>query len=166
MTIEDQRIGFDVAAADFRPGLPVAQRIREDASAAQLAGTAAIAVGSSGTFVDNGTDRWHYLIQPGTPNVLSIQLQVSDTVTWWKQIEVSASYFGSWFPIRTLETKDDKRVATVDLTPTDAQSGTLKLEFWRAGVLGFGVRVITLLVDVPSNLGNKIVYLCDRPEDL
>jgi hypothetical protein len=166
MTIEaNGDVTFKPEVPDYGPSLPVTQRIREDGLASRRDSVAGLTVGSSGTFVDNGSDRWHYLVVPGTPNVLTIQLQVSDKVTWWKQIEISASFFGSWYPIRTLETKDDRRVATVDLTPTDAQSGTLKLDFWKGGFLGFGAYIITLLIDVPSNLGNKIIYLCDRPED-
>jgi hypothetical protein len=160
-----EQVKFKPAEPEYGPSLTVSQRIREEGLASRRAGAPELAVGDSGTFVDNGTDRWHYLVIPGTPGVLTIQLQVSDQVTWWKQIVISASYFGSWYQIRTLETKDDYRTATVDLTPADAQSGTLKLEFWKGGFLGFGAYITTLLLDVPSNLGNKIIYFCDRPVD-
>jgi hypothetical protein len=156
---------FKPAEPNYEPSLPLELRVRESNGAARE-DVAELAVGSSGTFVDNGTDRWHFLVVPGTPNVLTLQLQVADNITWWKQIQVAASFFGSWYNIRTLETKNDKRVATVDLTPADAQSGTLKLDFWKGGFLGLGAQIITLLLDVPSNLGNKVIYLCDRPVDI
>jgi len=159
-----EQVDFKPAEPVYGPSLTLAQRIREDAQAASREDVT-LAAGASGTFVDNGTDRWHFIVVPGTPNVFTIQLQVSENVTWWKQIVISASFFGSWYEIRTLETKDNYRAAAVDLTSADAQSGTLKLDFWKGGFLGFGAHIITLLVDVPSNLGNKIIYLCDRPED-
>jgi len=106
------------------------------------------------------------MVVPGTPGVLTIQLMVSENVTWWKAIEISASFFGSWYPIRHLETKNGNRSSAVDLTPADAQSNTLKLDFWRGGILGFGAHIFTYLVDVPSNMGNRIIFLCDRPEDI
>ena len=96
---------------------------------------------------------------------MTLQLQVAEGIDWWKEIQVFASFFGSWYLIRTLGTKDKKTTATVDLTPGDANSGTLKLEFHRAGFLGIGVHVTSLVIDVPSNLGKKIIFLCELPKD-
>jgi hypothetical protein len=88
---------------------------------------------------------------------------VADVITWWKKIEVYASFFGFWFNInRTLGTANDTRTASVDLTLADAQSGTLKLDFWKAGFVGTGSYITTQVLDVPAHLGKRIVFLCSR----
>jgi hypothetical protein len=151
------------AEANYEPSYSLGEELRVDSQ--RRSALAALAPGASGTFVDNGTDRWHFLVVSGTPGILTVQLQVSDEVIWWKHIEIYANFFGSWFNIRTLGTHDDQRTATTDLSPADAQSGTLKLDFWRAGFLNFGAFVTSQVLDVTSNLGNKVIYLCDRPKD-
>ncbi|MFF5297234.1 hypothetical protein [Paractinoplanes globisporus] len=129
--------------------------------AEQLASSGA-ALQGSGTFVDNGWDRWHYLVLPGAPGVLTLQLQIADVITWWKRIEVHASFFGYWFPIRRLETANGTKTASVDLTAADAQSGTLKLDFWKAGFLGVPSYITTQVLDVECHLGKTVVFLCSR----
>lgn len=149
-------IPSEPAAPNYQPSYALEEQLRNDDRVdAQLEG--------SGTFVDNGWDRWHWLVVPGTPGILTLQLQVADIITWWKKIEVYASLFGFWFSInRPLGTVNDTRVATTDLTPTDAQSGTLKLDFWKAGFLNTGSYVATQVLDVPSHLGKRVVFLCSR----
>ena len=115
-------------------------------------------MGESLTFINDATNEWSYSIEAGTPNMLTLQLEASPRVTWWKQIVVYASLFGNWHWIRTLETKDYQRVRAVNLRPEDAQSGTLKLDFWRGGIAGLGAYITTLLIDAPTNLGNKLIY--------
>jgi hypothetical protein len=156
-------VKFEPADPDYRPSSPLALRLRGDSLSAVRA--ADLAEGGV-TFVDNGTDRWTFFVVSGTPNILTLQLQVADNITWWKQIEIATSFFGSWQDIRVLGTKDNRRVASVDLTPADAQSGTLKLDFWKGGFLGFAAHITTLLIDVQTYLGSKIIYFCDRPVDI
>ncbi|MDP4511731.1 hypothetical protein [Nonomuraea turcica] len=143
--------------ANYAAPVTLADQLRyDDRVEAQLEGM--------GTFVDNGWDRWHWLITPGAkgPGVLTLQLTMAQHLTWWKRIEVSTSLFGSWFNIRTLSVANDTKTATVDLTPIDAQSGTLKLDFWKAGPLGFASYVTTLIIDVPTHLGKNVQFLCSR----
>lgn len=54
------------------------------------------------------------------------------------------------------------RTATVDLSLADAQSGTIKLDFWKAGFLNSGSYVTSLVLDVPLHLGKTVVFLCTR----
>jgi hypothetical protein len=138
-------VSFQPAAPNYQLNPRLEQQLRQDDRSGvqqELQG--------SGTFV------------PGTPNVLTIQLQVADHITWWKKIEVSTSFFGFWFWIRTLGTVNDSRVASVDLTTADAQSGVIKLDFWKAGFLNSGSYVTTMVLDVASHLGSKVVFLCSR----
>ncbi|WP_327085609.1 hypothetical protein OIE66_25040 [Nonomuraea sp. NBC_01738] len=145
--------------ANYAAAVSLEERLRDDNRGEldpQLEG--------SGTFVDNGWDRWHWLISPGSkgPGVLTLQLTMAQHLTWWKRIEVSTSLFGSWFNIRRLETANSTKTATVDLTAIDAQSGTLKLDFWKAGPFNIGSYVATLVIDVPSHLGKNVQFLCSR----
>jgi hypothetical protein len=143
----------------YQPSYRLEEQLRNDDR-----GDAQAELQGSGTFVDNGWDRWHFMVVPGTlgPNVLTLQLQVADIITWWKRIEVASNLFGSWFSIRTIGTVNDNRTAAVDLTIADAQSGTIRLEFWKAGFLGSGSYVTTQVLDVPSHLGKRVVFLCTR----
>jgi hypothetical protein len=144
---------FEPAADNYTPSYPLSEQLRQDDRLeAELAG--------QGTFVDNGWDRWHWIVVPGTPNVLTLQLQVADIITWWKKIEVYTSYFGFWFSLRTLGTVNDSRTATTDLTAFDAS--TLKLDFWKAGFLNTGSFITSMVLDVPSHLGKKVIFLCSR----
>jgi hypothetical protein len=115
-----------------------------------------------GLFVDNGWDRWSYLVADGRPGLLTLQLVQEPPLTWWKKIEVHTSFFGSWFWIRTLGVANDTRVATLTLSPAEAQSGTLKLDFWKAGFLNSGSYVTSLVLDVPSQLGTTVQFHCTR----
>jgi hypothetical protein len=149
------KLPSEAAPPDYQPTFTLEEQLRNDDRVAGLEG--------QGTFVDNGWDRWHWLVLPGdNPNVLTLQLQVADVISWWKRIEVSASLFGSWFNIRRIGTANDTRSATTNLTIADAQSGTLKLDFWKAGFLGSGSYVATQVIDVPSHLGKTLVFLCSR----
>jgi hypothetical protein len=155
---------FDLATfkpnpPNYQPSFKLEEQLRQD----DRAGGQAADLSGAGTFVDNGWDRWHFMVVPGTPNVLTLQLQVADVITWWKRIEVYANLFGGfWFNIRTLGTSNDTRTATINLTPADAQSGTLRLDFWKAGFLNSGSYVTSQVLDVPSHLGNTVVFLCSR----
>ncbi|GID32483.1 hypothetical protein [Paractinoplanes brasiliensis] len=124
--------------------------------------TSAPRLTGNGTFVDNGWDRWHYLVLPGKPGTLTLRLQVADMITWWKRIEVHTEFFGHWFWIRRLETANDTKSASVDLTLADAQSGTLKLDFWKAGLFNSGSYVTTQVLDVEAHLGHTVAFLCSR----
>jgi hypothetical protein len=115
-----------------------------------------------GLFVDNGWDRWAYLVGPGQPGLLTLQLVQAPPLTWWKKIEIYTSFFGNWFWIRTLGVANDTRVATLTLTPAEAQGGTLKLDFWKAGFLNSGSYVTSLVLDVPSQLGTTVQFHCTR----
>jgi hypothetical protein len=144
----------EAAPANYIPSYSLSEQLRQDDRVeAELVG--------QGTFVDNGWDRWHYMVTPGTPNVLTLQLQVADVITWWKRIEIYTSYFGFWFHLRTLGTVNDTRSATTDFSAFDAL-GTLKLEFWKAGFLNTGSYITTLVLDVPSHIGKRIIFLCSR----
>lgn len=118
----------------------------------------------SGTLLDDGWDRWHWLVTPGTPGLLTLQLQVASHITWWKKIELKVSAFGHEFSInRPLGTVNDTKVATLDLRAEDvAFSDIMKLEFWKAGPLGWPQFVTSQMLHVPSNLGRRIIYLCTR----
>jgi hypothetical protein len=116
----------------------------------------------AGTFLDDGTNRWHWVVFPGNPGVLTITLQASDIITWWKRVEISASFFGHWFPIRRLETANQTRVSSIDLNAASSQSGTVKLDFWKAGFLNSGSWVHAEVLDIPAHLGQTILILCSR----
>ena len=152
-------VEFEPAEPRYAPSLPLEEQLRldEPSGLAELAG--------QGTFVDNGTDRWHWMVVDGRPGILTLQLQVPSEITWYKNIHIAASFFGSWYKIRELMTKGENTVSAVDLTQQDAQSGTLKLDFWRCGFLGFGAYVTTMLLDVPTHIGKRVIFLCDRPLD-
>src|SRR6478752_5067822 len=66
---------FVPAAPNYAASRPVEQQIRASSVSSDLEVTTPI------TLVDNGKDRWHYTATPGTPGVLTLQLQVSDQVT-------------------------------------------------------------------------------------
>lgn len=86
MTVSKPSTDFpaDLASPNYEPAYTLAEQLRQDDRAeAQLAGM--------GTFVDNGWDRWHFLVTDGTPNQLTLQLQVADVITWCKRIEVHHS---------------------------------------------------------------------------
>jgi hypothetical protein len=79
------------------PSYTLEEQLQNDnRAAAQLEGL--------GTFVDNGWDRWHYLVTDGLPNQLTIRLTVAEHITWWKKIEIDAlssgtgSGSGRWAP--------------------------------------------------------------------
>ena len=165
MTTTDTRQSGAFDLASFKPSVPnyqptrsVSDQLRNDDRAddelAEFDGT---------TIVDDGWNRWHLIVTSGTPNFLTLQLQVADVITWWKGIEIHASLFGSWFSInKHLGTVNDTRTATINLSPADAQSSTLKLDFWKAGFLNTGSYLFTQILDVPSNLGKTYIYLCSR----
>src|SRR5688500_1679769 len=93
----------------------------------------------SGTFVDNGWDRWHYLVdeENGIADKLIIQPQVPDHISWWKKLEIfSFTTFGTRDHIRTLMAWNKSRVATTDLTLGDG--APLQVECWNAGPFGVG----------------------------
>jgi hypothetical protein len=118
----------------------------------------------SGTLIDNGWDRWHWLVTPGTPGQLTLQLQVSDNITWWKMIELKVSFFGQTFSLtHPLRTQDSTKVATMDLRAADiAPSDILTLEFSKAGVLNTYYGLMSQTLHVPSNMGQRIIYMCTR----
>jgi hypothetical protein len=132
------------------------QLARDDRASAQLAG--------SGTFLDNGWDRWHYLVDEdnGIPGRVVIQLQVGPLITWWKRIEIQSLLFGNWWGLRRLGTSNDTRIATTDITPAAARSDVLRLEFWKAGFLNSGSYLHTEVISVSAHLGKVLVFLCDR----
>jgi hypothetical protein len=114
--------------------------------------------------VDNGWDRWFMLVMPGDrPDALTLQPQVADNITWWKHLEVYASVMGVFLHITTLATANETRSSTVDITATDApMTDVLKLDFWKVGPFGVGSFVFSLGLYLPSYIGNKTVYLCNR----
>ena len=149
----DERDAADVQAVQARFSTPTGP----NAPSAQLVG--------AGTFIDNGWDRWHYIVdeENGIPDRVVIQLQVAPIISWWKRIEIQALLFGRiWFNIRTLGTSNDTRVATTDITPAAARSDTLQLEFWKAGFLNSGSYLHTEAINVQEHLGKMVVFLCDR----
>ena len=155
------------APSNYHPNYTLAEQLQYDARAqGQLTDeqTAALMPSSFTRIVDNGWVRWFMLVLPGDrPDALTLQLQVTDIITWWKKIEVYASVFGVSLNIRTLATANDTRVATVDITAADSpMTGFLKLDFWKAGPLGIGSFVFSHGLYLPSYMGNKVVYLCNR----
>jgi hypothetical protein len=156
------------APSDYHPNYTLAEQLRNDArTEAHLTGeqTAALMPTSFTRIVDNGWDRWFMLVMPGDrPDALTLQLQVTEAITWRKSIEVYASLFGVFINInKPLVTSDGTRVATVDITATDSPlSGVLQLEFWKAGFLGIGHHLFSQVLSLPSYMGNKVVYLCNR----
>lgn len=156
------------APSDYHPNYTLAEQLQYDARAqGQLTDeqSAALMPASFTRILDNGWDRWFMLVMPGNrPDALTLQLQVTNNITWWKRIEVYASAFGIIYPhITTLATSDDTRVATVDITAADSpMNSVLKLDFWKAGVFNSGSFVFSQGLYLPSYIGNKIVYLCNR----
>jgi hypothetical protein len=154
------------AAPSYQPSYTLAEQLLYDQRAdAELtdAQTAELMAPSFTTIVDNGWDRWHMMVLPGEPDRLTLQLQVADHITWWKKIEVKASFFGFFVNIRTLGTVDATKVATTDLTAADSpQTGVLNLDFWKAGIINTGSYVTSQVLHLPSYLGNKVIYLCTR----
>jgi len=152
----DDREARDASSAGYRRQFSVPGTSTPPTSA-QLTG--------AGTFIDNGWDRWHYIVdeENGIPGQIVIQLQVSQIITWWKRIEIQALIFGRiWWNIRTLGTSNDTRVATTDITPAAARSDVLQLEFWKAGFLNSGSYLHTEAINVQEHLGKMIVFICDR----
>lgn len=111
-------------------------------------------------------DRWFIAVLPGQPGICTIQLQVTGPpetdITWWKKIHISTQFFGQWWQIRTLETRDAIKSSATDLTPDVAPSGILRLEFWKAGFLGFGSYLFTQHMHLPTYLGNRVIFLCNK----
>jgi hypothetical protein len=112
------------APSNYHPNYTLAEQLQHDARAkGQLTDeqTAALAPSSFTRILDNGWDRWFMLVMPGNrPDALTLQLQVTSNITWWKRIEIYGSAFGITFPhITTLATSDGTRVSTVDLTVAD-----------------------------------------------
>lgn len=81
------------APSNYHPNYTLAEQLQYDARAqGQLTDeqTAALMPSSFTRIVDNGWDRWFMLVLPGDrPDALTLQLQVTDIITWWKKIEVS-----------------------------------------------------------------------------
>jgi hypothetical protein len=155
------------APSNYHPNYTLAEQLQYDARAqGQLTDeqTAALMPPSFTRIVDNGWDRWFMLVMPGDrPDALTLQLQVTDNITWWKRIEVYANFFGVWIDIKTLGTSDDTRSATVDITAADSpMTGVLRLDFWKAGFLNSGSFVFSQVLNLSSYMGNKVVYLCNR----
>jgi hypothetical protein len=156
------------APSNYHPNYTLAEQLQHDARAkGQLTDeqTAALAPSSFTRILDNGWDRWFMLVMPGNrPDALTLQLQVTSNITWWKRIEIYGSAFGITFPhITTLATSDGTRVSTVDLTVADSpMSSVLRLEFWKAGLLNSGSFVFLQNLRLSSYIGNKVVYLCNR----
>jgi hypothetical protein len=147
------------APSDYHPNYTLAEQLQHDARAqGQLTDeqTAALMPPSFTRIVDNGWDRWFMLVMPGSrPDALTLQLQVTSNITWWKRIEIYGSAFGI--------TSDGTRVSTVDITVADSPiSSFLRLEFWKAGFLNSGSFVFLQSLNLSSYIGNKVVYLCNR----
>lgn len=156
------------APSDYHPNYTLAEQLQYDARAdGQLTDeqTAALVAPSFTAIVDNGWDRWFMLVLPGDqPDRLTLQLQVTDDITWWKKIEVKASFFGVFINInKPLVTSGNTKVSTVDITAADSpMTGVLQLDFWKAGFLNTGSYVFSQILYLPSYIGNKVVYLCNR----
>src|SRR5712671_5731806 len=85
------------APSDYHPSYTLAEQLQYDARtqdqfAEQHA--AALMPPSFTRIVDNGWDRWFMLVMPGDrPDALTLQLQVTSNITWWKRIEIYGSAF-------------------------------------------------------------------------
>jgi hypothetical protein len=115
---------------------------------------------------DDGWNRWLLAVLPGQPGVCTIQLQVSGPpetdITWWKKINIHSQFFGQWWHIRSLTTQDAIKSNATDLTPDVSPGGTLKLDFWKAGFLGIGTYIFTQYLHLPTYVGNRVIYLCNK----
>ncbi|GGP18219.1 hypothetical protein LDL08_44485 [Nonomuraea glycinis] len=162
MKIPDQALQQElhemIAPRNYQATLPMAEQLaHDDRAQAQLIG--------AGTFLDNGWDRWHYVVDEdnGTPGQITLQLQVAQQISWWKKIEISAIIPGhSWPLIRTIGTSGNTRVATTDITRSAAFGETLELKFWKAGFLNTASYLDTMQLGVESHLGKVVVFICDR----
>jgi hypothetical protein len=143
------------AEPNYAPSPTLEEQLRQ-ASAAALTG--------AGTLLDDGWNRWHWLVTPGRPGLLTVQLQVADHITWWKKIELKASFFGQNFSIaRPLVTQDNNKVAAIDLRAEEiAPADVLTLEFSKAGVVNTYSYLFSQQLHVPAHVGQRIIYMCTR----
>jgi hypothetical protein len=157
----DKREGSIMSEQTPSDGTAAVKEVGEYATRQFLAAAAA-GLPSSGTLIDDGTNRVRFAVEEtGQTDRVAFRLVLSDNLWGWKSMPISTDIVGNWVRVRELGVNSNQRIATVGLT-TDDLAGAIKLDFWKHGVLGFGAWVTALVIDVSEHLGKRITYIWEE----
>jgi hypothetical protein len=119
-------------------------------------------VETSGTIINQWGARVRLDVEDsGDTSKVQIVLRAANNITWWKSLDISRWGFPVLVNVGRLETKDANRESSIDLSASDG-GFLLKLDFWKGGFLGVGAWVGARLVNVPDNLGKRLIYTWER----
>jgi hypothetical protein len=133
-----------------------------DFATRQFLAAAAAGLPTSGTLIDDGTNRVRFTVEnTGQPDRVTFRLVLSDNLGTWKSMPISTDIVGNWVRVRELGVNSNQRMSTVGLT-TDDLAGAIKLDFWKHGFLGLGAWVTAVVIDVSEHLGKRITYVWEE----
>lgn len=119
-------------------------------------------ISGSGYIIDDAGAKIKYEVEAADANdKVQFVLRAADHITWWKSIDLYVNVNGNWTHSKRIETKGDTREASVDYFDFE-MTDAFKLEFWKGGFLGFGVNVVSLIMDSYANLGQKLIFTWER----
>lgn len=117
----------------------------------------------SGNLIDSGSDKISYNVEDLKDDNGKIDntkavfvLKVDNHITWWKSLDLfKTNQEGDLLRVFRLETKDNKKEASVDVLAADMK-GTKQLEVWKAGFLGAGAKVVQKKFEGSSLVGKHV----------
>ena len=129
-------------------------RVRKPGALQRIAG--------SGVIVDEPGARITYRVETAdAENKIQFVLETVGNIKAWKSLDLFVNVNGQFVHSKRTETNGAKHTAEVDYFD-DEMTDAFKIEFWKAGFLGFGAYVTSLIMDSYENLGSRIIFSWER----
>ena len=123
----------------------------------QFLAAAAAGLPPSGILIDDGTNKVTFTVENGTADQVTFRLVLSDNLWAWKSMPISTDIAGQFSKVTEIGVNSNQRRSEIGLTQDDL-AGSIKLDFWKHGVVGLGAWVTARIIDTSEHFGKLITY--------